>query len=66
MNPGNSADTNTTPKGFESAGKEPAACCGGPTSDPGTCCALDARIKESGGSGCGCKARQAPGPRPCC
>ena len=45
-------------------------CCGGPA--PGgtsACCAEDAAVKSTGGTGCGCGApprRDAPKESPCC
>lgn len=46
-------------------------CCGGaaPTGS-GACCALDAEVKQSGGTGCGCSSKAAPAAAParkgCC
>jgi hypothetical protein len=39
-------------------------CCGGAAPQGATaCCALDAEIKSTGGSGCGCSSRAASGAR---
>lgn len=48
-----------------SPGKEAqSGCCGGaPPQGADACCALDADIKSSGGSGCGCSPRAAGGAR---
>jgi hypothetical protein len=45
-----------------------AGCCGGPApKDANACCALDAEVKQSGGSGCGCAAKpQATPKKGCC
>jgi hypothetical protein len=42
-------------------------CCGGPA-PAGTegCCALDAQVKSSGGSGCGCAPEKAAKKTGCC
>jgi hypothetical protein len=49
-----SANTNTVDPNPMSE-REAAGCCGGPA-PAGTsgCCARDAEVKASGGSGCGC------------
>lgn len=51
-----------------SHGKEaPSGCCGG-AAPPGAdaCCALDASIKATGGSGCGCAPRAVNKKGRCC
>jgi hypothetical protein len=42
-------------------------CCGGaaPTGSS-ACCALDAKVKESGGTGCGCGTKPSSAPRKGC
>ena len=36
-------------------GSAPHTCCGGPApSGTSACCALDAEVKSTGGTGCGC------------
>ena len=35
--------------------KEPSGCCGGPApAGTSACCAKDAAVKSTGGTGCGC------------
>jgi len=45
-------------------------CCGGPApSGTSGCCALDAEVKATGGSGCGCGTKAetaAPAKKGCC
>jgi hypothetical protein len=51
----NANETRTTDqKGVRDSAKA-AGCCGGPASaGTNACCAEDAAVKASGGSGCGC------------
>lgn len=48
----------------------PSGCCGGAApKDSGACCALDAEVKQGGGTGCGCGAKPAAAAAPkkgCC
>ena len=48
----------------------PHTCCGGPApSGTSACCALDAEVKSTGGTGCGCgSAAATPAPKKsvCC
>jgi hypothetical protein len=40
-------------------------CCGGPAPEgAGACCARDAEVKATGGTGCGCGAETATTPKP--
>jgi hypothetical protein len=40
-----------------------AGCCGGAAPEgTGACCARDAEVKATGGSGCGCSAQASPAP----
>jgi hypothetical protein len=51
-------------------GGAPHTCCGGPApSGTSACCALDAEVKSTGGTGCGCEpaaATAAPKKSVCC
>ena len=51
-------------------GGAPHTCCGGPApSGTSACCALDAEVKSTGGTGCGCgSAAATPAPKKsvCC
>lgn len=54
---------NHRPTNRDGAALAPTSCCGGAA--PGgtdACCALDAEVKASGGSGCGC-GTTAPSPK---
>ena len=43
------------------------SCCGGPApQSSGACCALDAEVKSTGGSGCGCARKTATNKKGCC
>jgi hypothetical protein len=45
----------------------PSGCCGGPApTSSGACCALDAEVKATGGSGCGCAAKTTTTKKGCC
>jgi RNA polymerase sigma-70 factor (ECF subfamily) len=45
----------------------PSACCGGPApQSSGACCALDAEVKATGGSGCGCASKTTTTKKGCC
>ncbi len=47
----------TTSSG-ESRKAQPTSCCGGPApAGVGACCAQDAAVKSSGGTGCGCSSQ---------
>jgi RNA polymerase sigma-70 factor (ECF subfamily) len=63
--------TNTNQaKPTESTNTERAAttgCCGGPApQSSGACCALDAEVKATGGSGCGCASKTTTTKKGCC
>lgn len=63
-NTNETTDTETTTTSPAATG-----CCGGAApKDSGACCALDAEVKQSGGTGCGCgsKAAAAPAKKGCC
>jgi hypothetical protein len=46
---------------------EPAGCCGGPApAESQACCALDAEVKSTGGTGCGCAQKAEPVKKGCC
>lgn len=45
----------------------PSGCCGGTApKQSGACCALDAEMKQSGGTGCGCNAKTTTAPKKAC
>jgi hypothetical protein len=52
----------------ETSTRSEGGCCGGAApAGAGACCALDAELKQSGGSGCGCGAAAAqPRSGGCC
>lgn len=58
------SDTLITERGASRDAKAQSGCCGGAAA-PGAdaCCALDADIKATGGSGCGCAPRGVNGAR---
>jgi hypothetical protein len=42
-------------------------CCGGPApADTSACCALDAEVKSTGGTGCGCATEPKVTRKSCC
>jgi hypothetical protein len=42
-------------------------CCGGPAPQSSSaCCALDAEVKATGGSGCGCGSKTVSAKKGCC
>ena len=48
----------------ESRKTQPDSCCGGPVpGDVSACCAQDAAMKSSGGTGCGCSSQASEAPR---
>jgi hypothetical protein len=48
----------------EAAMPAAAGCCGGPAPDGvSACCARDAEVKATGGSGCGCGAKPSTAPK---
>ena len=67
-------DTSTSPKAnAENSGTQTGSatgCCGGPApAGTSACCAKDAAVKSTGGTGCGCSARarrDAPSKSSCC
>jgi hypothetical protein len=57
----NSTPTNATLSDAIAAGS---GCCGGPAPDgAGACCARDAEVKATGGTGCGCSSAPATTPK---
>jgi hypothetical protein len=57
-------ETHTTKRETSRGQEAQAGCCGGAAPQGAdACCALDANIKSTGGSGCGCAARAANGAR---
>jgi RNA polymerase sigma-70 factor (ECF subfamily) len=61
MNMSNTNETKSTdPTTTSSTQEASTGCCGGPApKDASACCALDAEVKATGGSGCGCGAKPA-------
>ncbi len=57
----------TTEPSDPSAATKREGCCGGPA-PAGTegCCALDAQVKSTGGSGCGCASGKPAKKSSCC
>lgn len=57
----------TAPETKDDQKTEPKGCCGGEApAGSSACCALDAEVKSSGGSGCGCAAKAEPAKKGCC
>jgi hypothetical protein len=54
----------TTTSSGESRKTQPTSCCGGPApAGVSACCAQDAAMKSSGGTGCGCSSQVSEAPR---
>lgn len=69
MNMTNTINPRTTETTPTTETTEAAGCCGGPApQDSSACCALDAEVKSTGGTGCGCgpKATAATPTKNCC
>jgi RNA polymerase sigma-70 factor, ECF subfamily len=67
----NTIETNETETTTSTTSPAATGCCGGAApKDSGACCALDAEVKQSGGTGCGCSSKAASAPAPakkgCC
>jgi hypothetical protein len=58
------SETETTAAEVSPLKEAQSGCCGGAAPQGAdACCALDASIKSTGGSGCGCAPREASGVR---
>ena len=57
------SNNQTTTSSGESRKIQPTGCCGGPApAGVSACCAKDAAVKSSGGTGCGCSSQTSSAP----